>query len=628
MAQLKAARAKRIKRVSPKNKPKPVTLTSPNAARKRRLSISSVSTISSISSIEDISDLDAAEASSDDENEGDPAKVAPSYGTRLRGGKTGSKIRSAPSAQGRKLSYDDGYEGQQSSDDDSDTSDYAAVDEIPDDDDDEELQVEKLEEQLIVASEDEHLKSESIISLSDAGEDWGGLDTFQNNNLFSTETFLDESQLYSNMDNFGETDLTSEAVETPMPRHVHFVEDNSDSSSDQSLSSSDDELPSDFLQQDSLDPTLRQMIENDQPDYDYDGKIKDRVDDVFGDLDSSHPANIYHAESDAMSDESSGYETDEGETTDEDLPPPAKIAQPRTIMRRDSTSKPADDESPNRRSAPHRRRGPILGTFIADPSKPVALVDNTGKHLVIIPAYASSRHDWLESATNSICGTANNSPRATMMHVVDESDTDAVTSPNGMKTGPMLSSGANLMMTALGNDATPGGQAMGPPEAFYPSRTFPGDSSYEDDDIDDDEAMLNVDDFIDFGDGSSDEETDKGFDDDLTTSPMATSSVQGVSTPTPSRVGNDSAERFLNHLDRGIVTAFRRHHNRYQTLIRLPHHREFLPNSPSQAASVFRHARYSDPRTPTRKNKTKNRKGGETVRRKLLSAHRHGPLAF
>lgn len=310
MAQLKTARVKRIKKVSPKNKPKPVTLSSPNATRKRRLSISSVSTITSISSIDDISDLDAAEASSDDENEGDPAKVTPSYGSsRLRGGKTGSKIRSAPSTQGRKLSYDEGYEGQQSSDDDSDTSDYAAVDEIPDDDDDEELQVEKLEEQLIVASEDEHLKSESIISLSDAGDDWGGLDSFQNHNLFSTETFLDESQLYSNMDNFGETDLTSEAVETPMPRHVHFVEDNSDSSSDQSLSSSDDELPSDFLQQDSLDPTLRQMIENDQTDYDYDGKIKDRVDDLFGDLDSSHPANIYHAESDALSDESSGYES-------------------------------------------------------------------------------------------------------------------------------------------------------------------------------------------------------------------------------------------------------------------------------------------------------------------------------
>jgi hypothetical protein len=276
-----------------------------------------------------------------------------------------------------------------------------------------------------------------------------------------------------------------------------------------------------------------------------------------------------------------------------------------------------------------------MGTFIADPSKPVALVDCTGKHLVIIPAYASSRHDWLESATNSLCGTASNSPRATMMHLVDDSDTDALASPTGPDLSPMLSSGANLMMTALGNDATPGGQVMGPPEAFYPSRTFAADSSYEDEDEDeddDDEAMLNVDDFIDFGDGSSDdEEMEKAFEDeDLTTSPV----VQAAGTPTPNRGANDShqgssAERFLNHLDKGIVTAFRRNHNRYQALIRLPQHREFMPaNSPSRPASVFRHSRYADPKTPTRKRKPSNYVGGEAVRRKLLDAHRRGQFPF
>jgi hypothetical protein len=267
-----------------------------------------------------------------------------------------------------------------------------------------------------------------------------------------------------------------------------------------------------------------------------------------------------------------------------------------------------------------------MGTFVADPSKPVALVDCTGKHLVIIPAYASSRHDWLESATTS---TANNSPRATTMHLIDESDTDALASPNGIDLSPMLSSGANLMMTALGNDATPGGQVMGPPEAFYPSQTYGGESSFEDDEDEDDESMLNVDDFIDFGNGSSDEED--GNDDDLATSPVASSRAQDLSTPTPNRAGNDgsSAERFLNHLDKGIVTAFRRNHNRYQALIRLPQHREFMPaNSPSRPASVFRHSRHADPRTPTRKRKASDYTGGEAVRRKLLDAHRRAPTSF
>lgn len=276
-----------------------------------------------------------------------------------------------------------------------------------------------------------------------------------------------------------------------------------------------------------------------------------------------------------------------------------------------------------------------MGTFVADPNKPVALVDCTGKHLVIIPAYSSSRHDWLESASNSISGTANNSPRATTLHLVDESDTDALASPNHADFSPMLASSANLMMTALGNDLTPGGQVMGPPEAFYPSRDFTIDSSFEDDDDEDPEESLNVEDFIDFGNGSSDEEIgDKGFESDALTSPLAASTVPiAEGTPTPNRMAEphqgSSAERFLNHLDQGIVTAFRRNHNRYQALLRLPHHREFMPaNSPSRPASVFRHARHADQRTPTRKRKAGNYAGGEAVRRKLMDAHRRSQLPF
>lgn len=274
-----------------------------------------------------------------------------------------------------------------------------------------------------------------------------------------------------------------------------------------------------------------------------------------------------------------------------------------------------------------RRRGPIMGTFVADPHKPVALVDCTGKHLVIIPAYASSRHDWLESAANSMPGTANTSPRQTTLHLVDESDTDALASPNQTDLSPMLASSANLMMTALGNDLTPGGQVMGPPEAFYPSQDFTIDSSFEEDEDDDPESALNVDDFIDFGNGSSDEEEDmdKQFDDEAHVSPMAPPSVKSINTRTPTRKSDsqtpNNEERFLNHLDKGIVTAFRRNHNRYQALLRLPQHREFMPaNSPARPASVFRHAKNNDQRTPTRKRKSSGIAGGEAVRRKLMDA--------
>ncbi|EEA27048.1 hypothetical protein TMatcc_004672 [Talaromyces marneffei ATCC 18224] len=631
LSQLTSARNKGLKHPAGKK-----TVTTKSLNRKRKPSFSSISTISSVSGFEDDDEQDEAdsEASSDEEDES--ARRTPSYGGKSRRGpKTGSKMKSSTlsTIKKRKLSYDEGYEGQQSSAGDSD-SDYAAVDEI---DDDEDMDVEKLEEQMILESEEDSQMMKSTFSTSDAPDldVWEGFGSFDDHILFSTEPLL-EDNLYSAMETFGETDFTSEAVETPVQRHVHFVveEDDdadSDSSSDSRDGSTDDEIPGDFLQQDSLDPTLRRMI-----DSDYDPSNNQRYEEIFGESDISHPANIYHVESDAVSDGSSGYETDDGETTDEDLPPPATITHPRSILRRDSTtSLTTTGDSTSQRSNPPRRRGPIMGTFVADPKKPVALVDCTGKHLVIIPAYASSRHDWLESATNSMCGTAHNSPRTTTMHLVDESDTDALTSPNGFELNPMLSSG-NLMMTALGNDATPGGQVMGPPEAFYPSQSYGGDSSYDEDD-EDDERMLNVDDFIDFGNGSSDEEDEgmnKGSDDDegLTNSPAVVSNMQGLTTPTPNRANgndNDSAERFLNHLDKGIVTAFRRNHTRYQTLIRLPQHREFMPaNSPSRAASVFKHSRYADPRTPPRKRKSSQYSGGEAVRRKLIDGHQRNQLSF
>ncbi|BCR93721.1 uncharacterized protein AKAW2_10767S [Aspergillus luchuensis] len=613
---------------SPRTSNKAVSLGSLNADRKRRAA--SVSSVSSVSSIGELSDdaNDSEDDDADDEEE-QPAVRAPSYGRRDRAHKTGVKQKKTKKM---KFSDDDGYDGQRSSDDNNDSDEssddvYAAVDYISDGSDDEEQDVEKLEELLIVESENENPVGGILAPGADV---WAGPNVFDDHMILSGASFFDEEQLYTAMEAFGETDMASEtAIETPVPRRVHFQED-SDSSSD-SDSHTEDEIPSDFLQQDSLDPQLRRMIDNDNENL---SRRRRQSEEMYAESDYGH-SNIYHVESDAISEgsESSGYETDDGETTDEDLPPPATITHPRSILRRDSSASlaPTGDEKSETTS---RRRGPIMGTFVADPHKPVALVDCTGKHLVIIPAYASSRHDWLESATNSACNTAHNSPRATTMHLIDESDTDALASPNHADLSPMLASSANLMMTALGNDLAPGGQVMGPPEAFYPSRDFAIDSSFEDDDEDDPESALNVEDFIDFGDGSSDDEMDKAFDEEALMSPMTARPLQlGTGTPTPNRGADSqqasSAERFLNHLDRGIVTAFRRNHNRYQALLRLPQHREFMPaNSPSRPASVFRHARHADQRTPTRKRKASGYNGGEAVRRKLMDAHRHTQLPF
>ncbi|PKY08510.1 hypothetical protein P168DRAFT_216807, partial [Aspergillus campestris IBT 28561] len=618
---------------SPKRLSKAVSLGPLSSDRKRRAS-SSVSSVSSVSSIELSDDANDSEEDADDEDERQAVRVS-SYGRRERSHKAG--LKSKKRSRKMRESDDDGYDGQRSGNDDDseDSSDdiYAAVDYISDGDDGEDGDVEKMEEMMIMESETEQGFAPFAATSGGDAEAWTGPNVFEDHMLLSTASFFDEDQLYSAMQTFGDNELASEtAVETPVPRRVHF-EEYSDSSSD-SDSHTEDEIPSDFLQQDSLDPQLRRMIESDNETYKR--HHRRQSEEMFAESDYGH-SNIYHVESDAAASEgseSSGYETDDGETTDEDLPPPATITHPRSILRRDSSASlapTADDKS----DTPSRRRGPVMGTFVADPHKPVALVDCTGKHLVIIPAYASSRHDWLESTTNSNCNTANNSPRATTMHLVDESDTDALVSPSHIDLSPMLASSANLMMTALGNDIAPGGQVMGPPEAFYPSQEFTIDSSFEDDEDEDPESVLNVNDFIDFGDGSSDDDDmEKASEDDILASPMAPPSIHtAAGTPTPSRCEEmqpaTSAERFLNHLDQGIVTAFRRNHNRYQALLRLPQHREFMPaNSPSRATSVFRHARHADQRTPTRKRKAGGYTGGEAVRRKLMDAHRRGQLPF
>ncbi|EEQ84095.1 hypothetical protein RJZ56_000580 [Blastomyces dermatitidis] len=509
---------------------------------------------------------------------------------------------------------------------------YEAVNDVSDADD-EEQEIELMEEELILDSEYER-DLETVTSALPSGipDEWLGLDDLENRPLYSTGSFFEDDQLFLQSGNIEAVDdhvLTSATVDVAA-RRVHFAESDDSSDSDKTT---DDELTSDFLQQDALDPDLRRMIENDSEPLRRPLSSEFLVSQDFYDL----PGNIYHVETESSVASSSGYESDCGETTDEDLPPPATITHPRSILRRDSSaSLPPFMEESTQRSQPLRRRGPLRGTFVADPHKPVAVVAPNGAQLILIPPYSTSRHDWLESATQSLCNTANNSPRPTAATLADDSDTDALVSPmQPNNLSPMLSSNANLMITALGSDSV--GQITGPPEAFYPSN---GLLSFDEEDEDDDsEGVLNVNDFIDFGNGSSDEEDlDKAFDaaEDLASavgagSPSLTMNNISMTTTTDfvSPVNNNSAERLLNHLDRGIVTAFRRNHSRYQALIRLPQHREFVPaNSPSRPASVFRRSKYIDNKTPTRRRTGVTYTGGEAVRRKLVESHRSNSISF
>jgi hypothetical protein len=252
--------------------------------------------------LEDLSDeADESEDDADDE-EDRPLAKAPSYNRRQnQGRKTGRQ----PAMKKRRVSDDGDWDGGFSSNgsDSEDSSDdvYAAVDYITDADD-EEQDVEKLEEMMILESENHQY----ILPSSEVNEQWDGPTGFGDSMFLPAASFFDEEHLYSAMDAFGETDMASEAVETPVARRVHF-EERSDSSSD-SDSHTDDEIPGDFLQQDSLDPQLRRMIENDNHDHHHRSHRR-QSEEIFADTDYGH-GNIYHVESDGTSEGSlSGYES-------------------------------------------------------------------------------------------------------------------------------------------------------------------------------------------------------------------------------------------------------------------------------------------------------------------------------
>jgi hypothetical protein len=278
--------------MSPKSSQPRKSLNNGSSDRKRRASSSSVSSVSSVSSLEDLSeDADDSEEDADDEQE--PAVRAPSY-SRRRDTKAG---RQATRNKRRRVLNNDSSDGS-----DSESSDdvYAGVDYITDAED-EEGEMEKMEEMMIMESEKTH---RPLPSSEFTDEPWAA-HAFDDNMFLPVASFFDEEHLYGAMDTFGEPDVTSEAVETPVARRVHF-EERSDSSSD-SESHTDDDIPGDFLQQDSLDPQLRRMIENDNENYQRNNRRQSE--DMFGDIDYGH-GNIYHVESEGSSDGSlSGYES-------------------------------------------------------------------------------------------------------------------------------------------------------------------------------------------------------------------------------------------------------------------------------------------------------------------------------
>ena len=254
---------------------------------------------------------------------------------------------------------------------------------------------------------------------------------------------------------------------------------------------------------------------------------------------------------------------DEGETTEEDLPPAAQYVPARTVLRRQSTdSSESEEEITVVRRNPYRSQrpnGPKLGSWVTDASKPFAVIDSRGKKMVMFRARINRRYSFNDIPAQS-----------------DQNFVEAPTPGSQEQLSPMLSNSANLMMSAMYTplDNILEGAALGPPEAFYPfvsisangaiTQDEPLSSSFDEDDLDDDD-MWNITDLIDFGDETSDDGDGMEDVEDGNSSAADPSSTPIRPTTASSE---DQVHPLLEHLDRGLVGAFRRNQTRHQLLVR------------------------------------------------------------
>ena len=276
-------------------------------------------------------------------------------------------------------------------------------------------------------------------------------------------------------------------------------------------------------------------------------------------------------------------------------------------------------------SAP-QRRGPPMGMWIADPKKPVVVINASGKNIIIYPTQPGLKVD--NSLSTGASSGSNNAAKATNpygfadpFNPFEGSESDRSYPSSQDFIGPMLGAGTNLMMPGLlhggpGMEHILGGQVLGPPEAFYPFRSVGQDGVCLEDDDDEYgdgyaevDQHLNMDDYIDYGDDSLDftEEHEKANDDFASTTTI--DFAASTSEPTPVELATVAAQAsttqdLLHHLDkRGVVGAFRNNHDRVKARLRQPALKTSTKGLPG-GIKGGRHAAVDTPFSPLRKRKT------------------------
>ena len=224
-----------------------------------------------------------------------------------------------------------------------------------------------------------------------------------------------------------------------------------------------------------------------------------------------------------------------------------------------------------------RRRGPRMGSWVADRTKPFAMIDCTGDNMVIVPAkHQATAISPLMPWDTGMASTANRYSRLSQpTWAMDDSEVD-LTDFSAFATDPMLASEPDVLPSTLLPTAPSSqvhDQTLASTSVFMPMDSvgdfgsmFPADDQHMDED--DDEDLLKVEDFIDFG-VSSDDEAAEERELAMTTSlPTPASTSPGARRQ--SQITTSPTYDLLKHLDKGLVGSFRRSQPFNQAHLRRP----------------------------------------------------------
>lgn len=249
-----------------------------------------------------------------------------------------------------------------------------------------------------------------------------------------------------------------------------------------------------------------------------------------------------------------------------------------------------------------------MGSWVADPTKPIAWIDKTGTSLIVLrasrPAKTNKRTlDPVASGTSTV-KTSPRMPRPSFSSDVGYSPDYSEPDRSELSTQEYETHHARLAKPTVvapqllhRNSGFAASRHhlrdkdIESPATFLPmNSSFFFDQFYESDENGGD-IPLDINDFVDFGDDSEDSGDDKKYSAATTTDQSPLKPRQAQSWPIEAQ-----SQNFLEHLGKGVVTAFRRDQYRHATLLPLYMEDDIL--DPIDFATM--HATASAPLSPVR----------------------------